>query len=74
MVCGQSKNSARHKRLSAGLSIGNVDKNDIAREILSLKKREFLVRNIHENGLTKITSRHTLNFLAGPLLTNHISD
>lgn len=32
------------------------------------------MRNIHENGLTKITSRHTLNFLAGPLVSNQISN
>lgn len=32
------------------------------------------MRNIHENGLIKITSRHTLNFLASPLLTNQISN
>ena len=71
---GNLKTTQDIERLSAGLNIGNIDKNDIAREILSLKKREFLVRNIHENGLIKITSRHTLNFLAGPLLTNQISN
>ena len=71
---GNLKTAQDIERLSAGLSIGNIDKNDIAREILSLKKREFLVRNIHENGLTKITSRHTLNFLAGPLVSNQISN
>lgn len=32
------------------------------------------MRNIHENGLTKITSRHTLIFLAGPLVSNQISN
>lgn len=40
--------------------IGNIDKNDIAREILSLKKREFLVRNIHENR-PKITQIYSIS-------------
>ena len=46
--------------------IGNIDKNDIAREILNLKKREFLARNIHENG-PKITQIYSISDPNAPL-------
>jgi DNA helicase HerA-like ATPase len=56
-------------RLLAGLAGvgGNIDLSDVSRQIAALKKRVFLMHNIHESGPVLMYSRWAMSYLRGPM-------
>ncbi|MDO5738080.1 MAG: hypothetical protein Q4P65_02365 [Eubacteriales bacterium] len=55
--------------LAGKLSVDNLDE-----LIAGLPKRQFLVRNIHRDGLNLFRSRQTLSYLAGPLSRQNLAE
>ncbi|WP_172201018.1 ATP-binding protein [Campylobacter sp. RM16188] len=57
-----------------GISGSDMDKKEIEDLISNLAKRNFLVKNIHEDGLSVISTRWALSYLKGPLSREQISN
>ena len=57
-----------------GISGSSMDKNEIENLISNLAKRNFLLKNIHEDGLNVISTRWALSYLKGPLSREQISN
>lgn len=66
---GRLQTEQDKNRLLDGLTTtdGNINRADADKLISDLKKRAFLYMNVHEKGLKVMTTRWTLNYLAGPL-------
>ena len=66
---GRLQTEQDKNRLLDGLTTtdGNINRADADRLISDLKKRAFLCMNVHERGLKVMTTRWTMNYLAGPL-------
>jgi hypothetical protein len=62
------------KRLLDGLSGvgGNIDLDDVSDRISGLKKRVFLMHNVHEDKPVLMNTRWTLSYLRGPLTRQQI--
>ena len=71
---GRLQTEQDKNRLLDGLTTtdGNINRADADKLISDLKKRAFLYMNVHENGLKVLSTRWTLNYLAGPLTKNLI--
>ena len=71
---GRLQTEQDKNRLLDGLTTtdGNINRSDADKLISDLKKRAFLYMNVHENGLKVLSTRWTLNYLAGPLTKNLI--
>ena len=71
---GRLQTEQDKNRLLDGLTTtdGNINRADADKLISDLKKRAFLYMNVHENGLKVMTTRWTMNYLAGPLTRNLI--
>jgi hypothetical protein len=50
-----------------GASAGRFDRSEVERLLSGLGSRVFLMRNVHEDGLTLFQSRWALSYLRGPL-------
>lgn len=63
-------------RLLEGLSslAGNIDLKKISEQISSLKKRIFLMHNVHEDKPVLMSSRWALSYLRGPLTRQQIME
>ncbi|MDO5045161.1 ATP-binding protein [Campylobacter sp.] len=57
-----------------GISGSDMDKGEIENLISNLAKRNFLLKNIHEDGLNVISTRWALSYLKGPLSKEQISN
>lgn len=57
-----------------GISGSDMDKSEIENLISNLAKRNFLLKNIHEDGLSVISTRWALSYLKGPLSREQISN
>ena len=57
-----------------GLAGSAMDKGEIENLISNLQKRNFLLKNIHEDGLSVISTRWALSYLKGPLSREQISN
>lgn len=55
-----------------GVSGSDMDKSELLEKISNLNKREFLVKNVHEDGLQIIGTRFALSYLKGPLSSMQI--
>ena len=55
-----------------GLAGSAMDKSEIENLISNLQKRNFLLKNIHEDGLSVISTRWALSYLKGPLSREQI--
>lgn len=72
---GRLQTSQDKARVIDGLStMDGMDKTKLEREISSLNKRHFLVKNIHDSKLRIIKTRFALNYLKGPLSREQISN
>jgi hypothetical protein len=62
------------KRLLDGLAGvgGNIDLDDVSDRISGLKKRVFLMHNVHEDKPVLMNTRWTLSYLRGPLTRQQI--
>lgn len=70
---GRLQTAQDKDRVMGGLSgVGSMSNTEISDAIGSLKKREFIVKNIHRDGLLKISTRWALNYLFGPLNKDQI--
>ena len=71
---GRLQTEQDKNRLLDGLTTtdGNINRADADKLISDLKKRAFLYMNVHENGLKVLSTRYTMNYLAGPLTKNLI--
>lgn len=71
---GRLQTEQDKNRLLDGLTTtdGNINRADADKLISDLKKRAFLYMNVHENGLKVLSTRWTMNYLAGPLTKNLI--
>ncbi len=71
---GRLQTEQDKNRLLDGLTTtdGNINRTDADKLISDLKKRAFLYMNVHENGLKVMSTRWTMNYLAGPLTKNLI--
>ena len=71
---GRLQTEQDKNRLLDGLTTtdGNINRSDADKLISDLKKRAFLYMNVHEKGLKVLTTRWTMNYLAGPLTKNLI--
>jgi len=49
-----------------------LEKKDIEDKITNLKKREFLVKNVHRKGVKSFYTRWAMSYLCGPLTTTQI--
>ncbi|MBR8465071.1 ATP-binding protein [Campylobacter sp. faydin G-140] len=58
----------------SGISGSNLDKSEIEKTISNLAKRNFLVKNINEDGLAVISTRWALSYLKGPLSREQITN
>jgi hypothetical protein len=63
-------------RLLEGLSsvAGNIDLKKVSEQISSLKKRIFLLHNVHEDRPVLMSSRWALSYLRGPLTRQQITE
>ncbi|MGQ9801332.1 MAG: ATP-binding protein [Candidatus Saccharicenans sp.] len=63
-------------RLLEGLSsvAGNIDLKKVSEQISSLKKRIFLMHNVHEDKPVLMSSRWALSYLRGPLTRQQIME
>jgi len=63
-------------RLLEGLSsvAGNIDLKKVSEQISSLKKRIFLMHNVHEDRPVLMSSRWALSYLRGPLTRQQIME
>lgn len=63
-------------RLLEGLAsvAGNIDLKTVSNEISSLKKRIFLMHNVHEDRPALLHTRWTLSYLRGPLTRQQITE
>lgn len=61
-------------RLLSGLAGvgGNIDLAEVSRQIAALKKRVFLMHNVHESGPVLMSSRWAMSYLRGPLTRQQI--
>jgi len=61
-------------RLLDGLAgvAGNIDLKKVSEQISSLKKRVFLMHNVHENNPVLLNSRWALSYLRGPMTRQQI--
>jgi len=61
-------------RLMGGLTGvgGNIDLDQVYRQIASLKKRHFLMHDVHESGPVLMQSRWAMSYLRGPLTRQQI--
>lgn len=57
-----------------GISGSDMDKGEIENLISNLAKRNFLLKNIHDDGLSVISTRWALSYLKGPLSREQISN
>ena len=66
---GRLQTEQDKNRLLDGLTTtdGNINRANADKLISALKKRAFLYMNVHENGLKVMSTRWTMNDLAGPL-------
>ena len=73
---GRLQTEKDKERLAEGLSRGSlsdkIDKNSLMQIISSLKKREFLLHNVHEEEPQFFTTRWVLSYLCGPLTREQI--
>lgn len=71
---GRLQTEQDKNRLIDGLSTteGEINRSEADKLISALEKRSFLYMNIHEPGLKVMTTRWTLNYLAGPLTSRSI--
>ena len=71
---GRLQTEQDKNRLLDGLTTtdGNINRTDADKLISDLKKRAFLYMNVHEKGLKVLSTRWTMNYLAGPLTKNLI--
>jgi len=62
------------ERLLGGLAGvgGNIDLNQVSGQIAALKKRVFLMHNVHESGPVLMNTRWTMSYLRGPLTRQQI--
>jgi hypothetical protein len=62
------------ERLLGGLAGvgGNIDLNKVSAQIAALKKRVFLMHNVHESGPVLMNTRWTMSYLRGPLTRQQI--
>jgi DNA helicase HerA-like ATPase len=61
-------------RLLGGLAGvgGNIDLDKVSGQIAALKKRVFLMHNVHESGPVLMNTRWTMSYLRGPLTRQQI--
>ncbi len=60
-------------RVMQGITLANPrEKKRVAQLITSLKGREFLLKNVNNNALTKFTTRWVLSYLKGPITKDDI--
>ena len=71
---GRLQTEQDKNRLLDGLTTtdGNINRSDADKLISDLKKRAFLYMNVHEKGLKVMTTRWTMNYLAGPLTKTQV--
>jgi len=62
------------ERLLGGLAGvgGNIDLDKVSAQIAALKKRVFLMHNVHESGPVLMNTRWTMSYLRGPLTRQQI--
>ena len=58
----------------SGIAGSNLDKSSLENLISNLAKRNFLLKNINEDGLNVISTRWALSYLKGPLSREQISN
>ncbi|HQU72245.1 MAG TPA: DUF87 domain-containing protein, partial [Calditrichia bacterium] len=59
-------------RLADGLSGIGVDRQHLMELISNLKKRQFILQNVHEKAPALFQTRWAMSYLAGPLTRDHI--
>lgn len=59
------------ERVISGL---NGDKTELFSQISNLEKRQFLVKNIHDDALKILNTRYALSYLKGPLTADEIKN
>ena len=64
------------ERLLGGLAGvgGNIDLDQVSGQIAALKKRVFLMHNVHEGGPVLMNTRWTMSYLRGPLTRQQIKE
>lgn len=74
-LIGRLQTKQDRDRVISGLvgAGGEYDKGELESLLASLPKRNFLVKNINENALFKISTRYALSYLKGPLDKEQIS-
>jgi len=75
-VIGRLQTERDKERLMDGLKAasGGVDLKEIDKLISGLKKRVFLMHNVHESGPKLFSTRWVMNYLAGPLTRTQIPE
>lgn len=75
-LIGRLQTDQDKQRLLDGLqsAAGNVDRQVYDRLISGLKKRVFLLHNVHNPAPVLLSSRWAMNFLAGPLTREQLRD
>lgn len=75
-VIGRLQTERDKERLMDGLKAasGGVDLKEIDKLISGLKKRVFLMHNVHASGPQLFSTRWVMNYLAGPLTRTQIPD
>ena len=73
---GKLQTEQDKNRLLDGLesAAGGISRTIFDKLISSLGKRVFVLHNIHANQPELLQTRHTMNFLAGPITRNRIKD
>ena len=73
---GKLQTEQDKNRLLDGLesAAGGISRTVFDKLISSLGKRVFVLHNIHAKGPELLQTRHTMNFLAGPIMRNRIGD
>ncbi|EAI4414615.1 helicase HerA domain-containing protein [Campylobacter fetus] len=72
---GRLQTAQDKQNVISGLSgVGKTSDKEILDTLSNLKKRQFLVKNIHDTNLQIITTRWALSYLKGPLNKNDISN
>ena len=73
---GKLQTEQDKNRLLDGLesAAGGISRTIFDKLISSLGKRVFVLHNIHAKGPELLQTRHTMNFLAGPIMRNRIGD
>lgn len=76
-MIGRLQTERDKKRLLDGLigadAVDGLDRDELSTRLSALRKREFLVRNVHSSQIQLIESRWCLSYLRGPLSLPEIS-